>query len=258
LLNGSLAQMVFTDPPYNVPIAGHVSGLGAKTHREFVMASGEMSQAEFTRFLSSFCRNLASFTIDGAVHYICMDWRHAGELLRAGRIAYAKLLNTCVWAKTAGAMGALYRSQHEFVFVFKSGTAPHVNNVMLGRHGRNRTNVWSYPCLKSFKGRREDALAMHPTVKPVALVADAMLDCSTRGEIILDPFLGSGTTTLAAHRTGRRCYGMELDPLYVDVALRRLRSVLNIEPICASSGLTFAEREQVGSADSIRSAGMGH
>lgn len=248
LLDGELAQMVFGDPPYNVPIAGHVSGLGATTHREFLMASGEMSEAEFTRFLSIICRNLASSTIDGAVHFICMDWRGARKLLRAGQTAYDKLLNMCVWAKTAGAMGALYRSQHELVFVFKSGTAPHINNVMLGRHGRNRTNVWNYPGLNSFQADREDTLAMHPTVKPVALVADAILDCSTRGQVILDPFLGSATTVVAAHRTGRRCYGMELDPLYVDVALRRLRHLTGIEPVCARSGDKFADREHATSS----------
>lgn len=247
LVNGELAQMVFTDPPYNVPIVGHVSGLGATVHREFIMASGEMSEAEYTRFLSTFCRHLASTTIDGSVHFICIDWRHSRELLRAGQIAYDKLLNLCVWAKSAGGMGALYRSQHELVFVFKSGSAPHINNVMLGKHGRNRTNVWTYPSLNSFQAKREDTLPMHPTVKPVGLVADAILDCSARGQIVLDPFLGSGTTILAAHRTGRKCYGMELDPLYVDVALRRLRRVTGIEPVCGRAGTAFSERErQVG------------
>jgi DNA modification methylase len=258
LLGGSLARMVFTDPPYNVPISGHVSGLGAKTHREFVMASGELSDAEYTRFLSGSCRNMASGTIDGGVHFICMDWRHAGELLRAGRIAYDKLLNTCVWAKTSGAMGALYRSQHELVFVFKSGSAPHVSNVMLGRHGRNRTNVWTYPGLNSFQAGRKGTLAMHPRVKPVALVADAILDCSARRDIVLDPFLGSGTTILAAHPTGRRCYGMELDPLYVDVALRRLRHVLGVEPVCARSGESFTDRERTLGALPHSTAAMGH
>jgi hypothetical protein len=178
LLGDDRAQMVFTDPPYNVPIDGHVCGLGSVKHREFAMAAGEMSEAEFTRFLATVFGNLAARAADGAIHYICMDWRHLGEVLAAGQGAYNELKNLCVWAKTNGGMGALYRSQHELVFVFKSGKGAHINNVELGKHGRYRTNLWTYAGVNSFGRSRDEDLAMHPTVKPVALVADAILDCS--------------------------------------------------------------------------------
>ena len=216
LMAGEAAEMIFTDPPYNVPIAGHVSGLGQVQHREFAMASGEMTEAEFTRFLTTTFRQMAAASAEGSVHYVCIDWRHLHELLRAGRIAYSTLLNICVWAKANGGMGSLYRSQHELVAVFKRGELPHINNVQLGRHGRNRTNVWNYAGMNSFQEEREDKLALHPTLKPVALVADAILDCSKRGSVILDPFAGAGTTIVAAQPTGRRCFAMEIDPLYVE------------------------------------------
>lgn len=245
LLGGERAEMVFTDPPYNVPIDGHVSGLGKVRHEEFAMASGEMSEAEFTRFLTSFMRHLVGATKDGSIHFICMDWRHIGELLRAGRIVYSEIKNLCVWAKANGGMGSLYRSQHELIGVFKSGTAPHINNVELGKHGRNRTNVWTYAGMNSFQADRDEKLAMHPTVKPVAMVADAMLDCSRRRGIILDPFAGSGTTIVAAHRVGRKAYTMELDEHYVDTALRRARAVCGIEPVLERTGQFFSELERV-------------
>jgi DNA modification methylase len=241
LLGDETAQMAFTDPPYNVPIDGHVCGLGNTRHREFAMASGEMSEAEFTRFLEAVFSNLARHAADGAVHFVCMDWRHMGEVLAAGRAAYTELKNLCVWVKTNGGMGSLYRSQHELVFVFKSGRAPHVNNVELGRHGRHRTNVWSYAGLNAFGATREDDLAAHPTVKPVALVADAILDCSRRKGIVLDAFAGSGTTLVASERTGRRGYGIELDPAYCDVILRRLADVTGVAAVHAETGLRFAE-----------------
>lgn len=242
LLNGELASVVFSDPPYNVKVS-QVSGRGVRKHREFLMASGEMSEAEFTRFLSTAFRNMAAASDDGALQYICIDWRHLSEALRAGRIAYSQLLNLCVWTKRAGGMGSFYRSQHELILVFRNGEGAHQNNVMLGQWGRNRSNVWSYPGLNSFQHGRADALAMHPTVKPVALVADAILDCTGRGDIVLDPFAGSGTSTIAAHRTGRRCFAMELDPVYVDVAVRRVRQLTGIEPTCARTGDTFSKRE---------------
>jgi hypothetical protein len=200
LLGDERAQLVFTDPPYNVPISGHVGGLGTIQHREFAMASGEMSQAEFTAFLQSVFGHLATFSVDGAIHFQCMDWRHCPEIMAAGAAAYTELKNICVWAKNNGGMGSLYRSQHEFVFVFKSGTAPHINNVELGKHGRYRTNVWSYAGVNSFGGERAD-LSLHPTVKPVAMVADAIRDCSHRKGIVLDAFVGSGTTLIAAEKT---------------------------------------------------------
>ncbi len=249
LLEGAEAQMIFTDPPYNVPIEGHVSGLGKVKHREFAMASGEMTEAEFTAFLATAFRNLASHSADGAIHFICMDWRHLGEVLAAGRAAYTDLKNLCVWAKTNGGMGSLYRSQHELVFVFKAGTGSHINNVELGKHGRYRTNLWSYAGINSFGKDRDAELALHPTVKPVALVADAILDCSKRGGIVLDAFAGSGTTLIAAEKTGRRGYGIELDPRYCDVIVRRLAAAAQIQAIHAESGRPFAEIEQERTAE---------
>jgi len=241
LLDGASAQLVFTDPPYNVKIDGHVGGLGKVKHREFAMASGEMSEAEFTGFLSRVFDHLSRYTIDGAVHFICMDWRHVGEVLAGARTAYSALKNICVWSKNNGGMGSLYRSQHEFVFVFKSGTAPHINNIELGKHGRYRTNVWSYAGINSFGANRDADLAMHPTVKPVALVADAILDCSKRNGIVLDAFAGSGTTLVAAERTGRRGYGIELDPHYCDVIVRRLARIAGLQAVHAATGETFNE-----------------
>ena len=228
LLRGEEAQAVFTDPPYNVPIAGNVSGLGKNVHREFAMASGEMTPAEFTAFLSSVFQNLVEFSTDGSLHYICMDWRHMREVLDASA-SYREFKNLCVWAKTNAGMGALYRSQHELVFVYKNGTANHINNVELGRFGRNRTNVWTYAGVNAFGKDRDTELAMHPTVKPVALVTDAILDCSNRGSIILDAFAGSGTTLIEAEKTGRRGYGIEIDPYYVDTILQRFKDVYGLE-----------------------------
>jgi DNA modification methylase len=227
LMGEERAAIVFTDPPYNVPINGHASGLGAIHHRPFPMASGEMDQGEYTAFLARACRNLATFSFDGSIHFVCMDWRHLDELLTAGRDAYGELINLCVWTKDNGGMGSLYRSQHELVFVFKHGRSGHRNNVQLGQFGRNRSNVWRYPGANSFArcGEEGNLLALHPTVKPVAMVADAILDCSARGEIVLDAFLGSGTTVIAAERTGRRCYGLELDPAYVDTIIRRWQTL---------------------------------
>jgi DNA modification methylase len=251
LLGTARAQMVFTDPPYNVPIAGHVGGLGSIQHREFAMASGEMSQAEFTGFLRSVFGHLAAFSVDGSIHFQCMDWRHVPEILAAGTAAYADLKNICVWAKNNGGMGSLYRSQHEFVFVFKSGTAPHINNIELGKHGRYRTNVWSYAGINSFGEDRGD-LSLHPTIKPVAMVADAIRDCSHRRGIVLDAFVGSGTALIAAEKTGRRGYGIEIDPAYCDVAIRRLRAVCGLEAVLVASGRTFAEAEQTNPAVGVQ------
>ncbi len=239
LLGDARAQMVFTDPPYNVPIDGHVCGSGSVQHREFAMASGEMSPAEFTDFLSRVFSHLAEFSADGSIHFQCMDWRHMGEMLSAGGKAYGELKNLCVWAKTNGGMGSLYRSQHELVFVFKAGRAPHINNVELGRHGRYRTNVWTYPGVNSFGGAQGD-LALHPTVKPVALVRDAILDCSHRNGIVLDAFAGSGTTLVAAEQTGRRGFGIEIDPHYCDVILRRLADLCGLEARLGQAGPDFA------------------
>jgi len=223
LMQGLRADVVFTDPPYNVPIDGHVSGKGRVRHRDFAMASGEMTALQFTQFLTTVLRLLVRHSADGSLHYICMDWRHLLELLTAADGVYSELKNLCAWVKDNAGMGSLYRSQHELVLVFKSGAAPHRNNVQLGQYGRNRTNVWQYPTINNF-GRRGDEgnlLTLHPTVKPVALVADAIMDCSARGDIVLDPFLGSGSTLIAAERVGRVCCGIEFEPLYVDTAIRR-------------------------------------
>jgi DNA modification methylase len=233
--------MVFTDPPYNVPILGHASGKGRIQHRDFAMATGELDVVEFTSFLTRCCALMAKFSVDGALNLVCMDWRHVGELLEAGRLAYTELKNLCVWVKDNGGMGSLYRSQHELVFIFKSGSASHRNNVQLGRYGRNRTNVWHYPCANTFSRQSEEGYlaALHPTIKPVGMVADAVLDCSARGDIVLDPFLGSGTTIIAAERVGRCCYGMEIDPLYVDTIIRRWQTFTGDAAIHAMTGKRF-------------------
>ena len=241
LMDGRKARMVFVDPPYNVPIDGHVSGLGRVKHAEFAMASGERSEAEFVAFLETTLGHHAASCTEGAIHFVCMDWRHAGELIVAGRRVYSELKNVCVWVKTNAGMGSLYRSQHELIFAFKVGSVPHVNNVELGRHGRTRTNVWTYAGVNSFGAGRAEALSMHPTVKPVRLVADAILDCSRRGAIVLDGFAGSGTTLLAAERTGRIGYGLEIEPRYVDVAIRRLAEHAGLEAVHVESGMSFAE-----------------
>ena len=224
LMNRKRAAIIVTDPPWNLKIAGHVGGLGAIHHREFAMASGEMNSAEFTAFLSRVMTHLAAHSTDGSIHYLFIDWRHMHEMISAGEASYSRLLNLCVWSKGTGGMGSLYRSEHELVFAWKSGEAPHQNHVELGKHGRYRTNVWRCAGMNSFAGRSTDEgnlLASHPTVKPVQLIIDALLDTSSRNDIVLDPFLGSGTTLIAADRVGRICYGMELDPLYVDGAIRR-------------------------------------
>ena len=241
LMDGALAQVVFVDPPYNVKIDGHVSGLGRTRHSEFAMASGEMTEAEFTAFLEIALGHHAAHSRNGALHFVCMDWRHSAELLAASRSMYSECKNLCVWVKTNAGMGSLYRSKHELVHVFKVGTAPHINNVELGRHGRYRTNVWEYAGANTFGDDRDEALAMHPTVKPVQLVADAILDCSRRGDRVLDGFAGSGTTLLATERTGRVGYGLEIDPRYVDVAIRRLAQHADLEAIHIDTGRTFDE-----------------
>ena len=232
------------DPPYNVRIDGHVCGLGNTKHREFAFASGEMNTQEFTTFLREVFAHLAVHAVDGAIQFICMDWRHMREVLDASNGTFSELKNLCVWSKTNGGMGSLYRSQHELVFVFKSGRAAHINNVELGRHGRYRTNVWSYAGINSFGASRDADLAMHPTVKPTAMVADAILDCSKRSGIILDAFAGSGTTLVAAARTGRKGYGIEFDPHYCDVIVRRLTAVAGLEAINAATRTSFTDAER--------------
>ena len=241
LLGDERVQLVFGDPPYNVAIDGHVCGLGSVKHAEFKMATGEMSDQEFIAFLETFMRLAATHSVDGAIHFLCMDWRHMREILAASQPIYGSPKNLCVWAKTNAGMGTFYRSQHELVFVFKVGTAKHINNFGLGERGRYRTNVWTYPGVNTFKRGRMEELEAHPTVKPLAMVVDALKDCSRRRGIVLDPFVGSGTTLLAAEKTGRIGRGIELDPHYVDVAIRRWQALTGASAVLLGSGRTFDE-----------------
>jgi DNA modification methylase len=241
LLGGEMAQMLVTDPPYNVRIQGHAMGRGKVRHREFEMASGEMSEAAFTAFLEAFIRHAAAFSANGSIHYIFIDWRHFPELLAAARPLYAEWKNLLVWSKSNGGQGSFYRSKHELIGVFKNGTAPHINNFGLGANGRYRANVLDYPSVNCFHPARRGELDLHPTVKPVGLIADLIRDCSRRNGIILDPFAGSGTTILAAERAGRIARAIELDPLYVDVAVRRCEQTASIPTRHAALGLTFTE-----------------
>lgn len=243
LLGNEQADLVFTDPPYNVKIDGNVCGSGAVKHREFAFASGEMSEDQFTRFLVATLGNAASVMRDGAIAFVCMDWRHMGELLAAGRHCFTELKNLVVWNKTNGGMGTFYRSKHELIFVFKQGEAPHANSFGLGDTGRYRTNVWDYAGISSMGAARSDELAMHPTVKPVALVADAIKDCSKRGQIVLDCFGGSGSTLIAAEKTGRRARLIEYDPLYCDTIIRRWETLTGKHALHAESAIRFEDRE---------------
>jgi DNA modification methylase len=243
LMDGKRAAAVFTDPPYNVKIDGHATGNGKIQHREFVMASGEMTRAEFQAFLNSSLSLLTRYSTPQSVHYLCMDWRNIATLLAAGSEHYEQMLNLCVWVKDNGGMGSFYRSQHELIAVFRNGKKSHRNNVQLGKFGRNRTNVWQYPGVQTFSKSSDEGplLALHPTVKPIRMVADALLDCTKPGDIVLDTFLGSGTTLMAAERIDRRCYGIEIDSLYVDTAIRRWQTYRGDEAIHTASKRTFAQ-----------------
>jgi DNA modification methylase len=256
LLRGEVAQMVVTDPPFNVKIAGHAMGRGKIRHRDFKQATGEMSVAEFTRFLERFIRLAIQFSQDGSIHYIFMDWRHLQELLIAAKAPYTEWKNLLVWNKDNAGQGSFYRSKHELIAVFKNGTAPHINNFGLGAKGRYRANVLDYPGVNSLHPARRGDLELHPTTKPVALVADLIRDCSKRNGIILDPFGGSGTTILAAERTGRIARLIELDPLYVDVAIRRWQKITGVPARHTASGLSFeqvvvAKRGGAGETDDL-------
>jgi DNA modification methylase len=239
LMGKERARMVFADAPYNVRITGHVSGLGKVRHREFEMGVGEMSPAQFTDFLAGYLSNSKAYCLDGAILFNCMDWRHVQEMMMAGQRAGLELKNFIVWAKDNGGMGAFYRSAHEIILAYKLGTAKHVNNFGLGGDGRYRTNVWHYPGANTFRRGRDADLALHPTVKPIALVADAIMDVSHRGDIVLDPFGGSGTTLLAAERVQRVARLIELDPLYVDVIVRRWLALNRGPAVLAGTDQTF-------------------
>jgi DNA modification methylase len=252
LFQGEVAALVLTDPPYNVPIQGHVGGRGQTKHAEFAFASGEMSDEEFEKFLSDAMSATLGHTCAGALLFLFMDWRHIEILLAAGRKLDLSLKNICVWNKTTPGQGSFYRSAHELIAVFTQRGAASTNNVQLGKFGRNRSNVWTYPGVNAFEARKGGDLSLHPTVKPVAMIAEAIKDASKRGEIVLDPFLGSGTTVLAAEKVGRQCYGVEYEPRYVDVTIRRWQQATGKDAVllhrqsgsgdeCSETGRSFDE-----------------
>ena len=245
LMGSDLAALVATDPPFNVPIDGHVSGLGRHKHREFAMAVGEMSPAEFAEFLRTAMAQAYRWSQTGSVHYWAMDWRHVVEVGSAGQTVYERFLNMAVWAKNQPGMGSFYRSQHELFFVFAKGGAPSRNNVQLGRFGRSRSNIWNYPSAASLARTSEEGnpLAAHPTVKPLALICDILLDASIKGDIIADPFAGSGTSVIAAEKLGRTARAMELDPHYCDTIIRRWQHWTGNDAVRANDGLTFTALE---------------
>lgn len=236
LMDGKLATAVITDPPYNVKIDGHVGGSGKIKHREFAMASGEMSSSAFTEFLKAAFQNLVEFSVDGSIHFIFMDWRHMNEILLAGQVVYDELKNLLVWVKDNGGMGTFYRSRHELVFAFKKGNAPHINTFELGQHGRYRTNVWEYKGVNTLRAGRMEELALHPTVKPVPMLADAIKDVTGRGDIVLDIFGGSGSTAIAAEKTGRIARICEYEPLYCEIAIRRLETFMKEDAVLVACG----------------------
>jgi len=241
LFQAEQARMMFADPPYNVPVSGHVSGLGKTRHREFVEASGELTDKEFAKFLSCYYSVAHEFLMDGAIAFSCCDWRCVKTMISSGEDVGFQLKNLIVWKKSNAGMGSFYRSQHELIPVLKKGTAPHVNTFELGQHGRHRTNVWEFSGMNSFGKERSELAHAHPTVKPVDLVIDAIKDVSKRGEIVYDPFSGSGTVLIAAERTGRRCLAVELDPLYVDLGIRRWQTETGGIATHEASGLKFEE-----------------
>ena len=240
LMDGKSAAAVFCDPPFNVKMSS-IGGRGRVRHPEFAFASGEMSQPQFRKFLTDTLGNGVDASVDGAVHYVCMDWRHISDLIDVGRELYGTMLNLVVWNKSNAGQGSFYRSQHELIGVFRVGDHPNRNNVELGRFGRNRSNVWTYAGVNTFGRGRMEALTAHPTVKPVALVADALLDCTARGDIVLDQFAGSGTTILAADKVGRIGFGIEYEPGYVDVAIKRWQKATKLEATLVGDGRSFEE-----------------
>lgn len=240
LMNGASASAIFSDPPYNLRVAA-IGGRGRVQHPEFAFASGEMSSAQFQKFLMTTLGNAIAISSEGAIHFVCIDWRHVSELIDVGRQLYGAMLNLVVWNKSNAGQGSFYRSQHELICVFRVGDGPHRNNVELGRFGRNRSNVWTYPGVNTFGRGRMEALAAHPTVKPVALVADALLDCTARGEVVLDQFAGSGTIILGAEKVGRIGFGIEYEPQYVDVAIKRWQAWTKVEATLAGDGRSFEE-----------------
>jgi DNA modification methylase len=248
LMDGEKATMVFTDPPYNVTIEGNVSGLGKTKHRGFAMASGEMTEEEFVAFLKNSFANLADHSLDGSIHFICMDWRHMQEVMEAGNNVYDELKNLIIWVKDNGGMGTFYRSRHELIFTFKKGNAPHINTFELGQHGRYRTNVWEYKGINTMRAGRMEELELHPTVKPVQMIADAIKDVSGRGDIVLDLFGGSGSTLIAAHKTGRKAYLCELDPIYCDRIISRWEAYAHDDAVQLTGNYNMGAAVKVGAA----------
>ena len=240
LFENDKADMILQDPPYNVKIDGHVCGSGTIKHKEFAMASGEMTADEFTQFLMNNFALCKQYSNNGSLHYNFMDWRHVLEITTAGQNIFDKFINMCVWVKTSGGMGSLYRSQHELCFIFQNGKGSHNNNVQLGKYGRYRTNVWQYAGVNTFGKHKQDGI-MHPTVKPIEMLKDAILDVSKRGDIVLDSFLGSGSTLIACQQSGRICYGIEYEPLYIDTTIRRFQNLFGIDAINLSIDKTYNE-----------------
>lgn len=254
VLNGRTASVCFVDPPYNIKVDGFITGKGRHRHREFVRGAGELSTEEYFALLRNSLSVLRICCLPTALVYACIDWRHVAEMTVAGRACDMPLYTICVWTKTNGGMGGIYRNAHELVCVFRAGTEQPLNNVELGRHGRNRTNVWSYPGMSSFGKERDELLGSHPTVKPVAMISDVLRDVTKRGEIVLDTFLGSGSTLMAAQETGRICCGVELDPLYVDVTIRRWQKATGRDAVLVETGESFngiAQRLLVAPAEPI-------
>jgi DNA modification methylase len=241
-LCGARAHLVFTDPPYNVRTRGHVSGKGRKRHRELAEASGEKTSAQLVKFIEDSLSLLAEHSADGAIHFVCADWRQLDEMLTAGRRVYRELKNLVVWAKTNAGMGSFYRSQHELILVWKHGRGNH-DTIEFGKHGRNRSDVWTYAGANTFGTDRLADLAVHPSVKPIALVADAILDCSRRGDLVLDSFGGSGTTLIACERTNRKARLIEIDPVYCDQTVRRWQKLTGRLAVNAA-GITFNDLEK--------------
>ena len=252
LVGQDAVDAAFLDPPYNCKIDGHAGGKGKVRHREFAMASGEMSKDEFVAYLKETLSACARVSRSGAVHFVCMDHHHIGELTTAGTEVYGTRLNICVWSKSNAGMGSLYRSQHELVFVYRVGDAPHFNAVQLGKHGRNRTNVWRYDSVNTFRGSRRQDLALHPTVKPTKLVADAIMDVTRRGDVVLDAFLGSGTTLIACERTGRKCRGAEIDAAYTDVPPQRWSALTGHDPILEASGESWSHIRRIRQSEAVQ------
>jgi ParB-like chromosome segregation protein Spo0J len=240
LVNGASAKAVFCDPPYNLRVSA-IGGRGRIQHPEFAFASGEMQPREFQRFLSKILSNGIRVSAKGAIHFVCMDWRHIDDLIFVAKKHYGTMLNLVVWNKSNAGQGSFYRSQHELIGVFRLGDHPHKNNVELGRFGRNRSNVWTYAGVNTFSRGRMEALAAHPTVKPTALVADALLDCTARGDAVLDQCAGSGTIFLATEKVGRVAYGLEIEPRYVDVAILRWQELTKLEATLEGDGRSFEE-----------------